>query len=226
MGFFYLILLSVYSGYRKLLLFKTPGNSFLIDMRINKVNNKQKLLSIGIDLLSKKGYNATGVQELVSAAGIPKGSFYNYFESKEDFAVKVLEKYAKEEIIFTEEIMYEKSLTPLQRVEKLLDERIRRIVESNYSRFCLITSLGDEMSHVSSLIAKSIIGAVGKLNIPIINCLTEAQHMGEIKLNLDVKQLGEFIENSWRGTLVIVKASKSSEQLVKYRNFIINNLLN
>lgn len=194
-------------------------------MRINKANNKQNLLSIGIDMLSKKGYNATGVQELVNAAGIPKGSFYNYFESKEDFAVKVLEKYTKEEILFTEAIIHDKSRTPLQRIEKLIDERIQRVIDSNFSKFCLVTSLGDEMSHVSSLIARSISNSISKLNSPVINCLTEAQHMGEIKLNLDVKQLGEFIENSWRGTIVSVKANKSPELLSSYKKFIMNNLL-
>ena len=51
------------------------------------------LLERGIELLWSKGYNATSVNDIVKAANIPKGSFYFYFDSKEDFTVKAIEKY-------------------------------------------------------------------------------------------------------------------------------------
>jgi TetR/AcrR family transcriptional repressor of nem operon len=38
------------------------------------------------------GFNGCGVQDITAAAEIPKGSFYNYFASKEDFA-QILEEY-------------------------------------------------------------------------------------------------------------------------------------
>ena len=51
------------------------------------------LLDKGMGLLWSKGYNATSVNDIVKEAGIPKGSFYFYFESKEDFAVKAIDRY-------------------------------------------------------------------------------------------------------------------------------------
>ncbi len=192
----------------------------------NSVNNTLSLIEIGIDLLGKQGYNGTGVKELVDKAGVPKGSFYNYFNSKEDFAVKALERYAKHELIFIGGIMSDKSLTPLHRIEKLFIERINKIENSNYTKFCLITSLADEMSVMSPSIARSVNIISEKINTLLTDCLTEAQQLGEIKLNLNVKQLAEFIENSWRGTLILVKAEKSLNRLHDFLNFLLNNLLN
>lgn len=191
----------------------------------NAAHNKEQLLKIGEDLLGRQGYNGTGVKELVEKAGIPKGSFYNYFNSKEDFAVKVLENYAKKDIVVFREIIANKSLTPLQRIEMLYQERINSITESNFTRFCLITSLSDEMASVSPLIAKSITSITKEIDKLIADCLTEAQEMGEIKLNLDVKSLALFIENSWRGTVILTKANKSIETLNRFRSFVINTLL-
>ena len=54
---------------------------------------RSRLLQKGGDLVSTRGFNATGVQEITAAAGVPKGSFYNYFDSKEAFAVAGLTEY-------------------------------------------------------------------------------------------------------------------------------------
>ena len=54
---------------------------------------KEKLLDRGVALLMEQGYHGTGLQELVQSVGVPKGSFYNYFESKEAFSAEVVAHY-------------------------------------------------------------------------------------------------------------------------------------
>ena len=61
--------------------------------------NKQHIIRKGLKALYLKGYNATGVQEIANAAGIPKGSFYNYFSSKEDFGVAVINFYTEKHLL-------------------------------------------------------------------------------------------------------------------------------
>jgi TetR/AcrR family transcriptional repressor of nem operon len=50
-----------------------------------KEDTKQRLLMTGAEIMHLKGFNHTGIQEILDKAGVPKGSFYNYFKSKEDF---------------------------------------------------------------------------------------------------------------------------------------------
>ena len=54
---------------------------------------KQRLLEAGLRLLLERGYHAIGVQEILTETGIPKGSFYHHFESKEDFALQAVDVY-------------------------------------------------------------------------------------------------------------------------------------
>jgi AcrR family transcriptional regulator len=43
--------------------------------------------------MRRHGYGATGLQEILHAAGVPKGSFYHHFHSKEEFTVALIERY-------------------------------------------------------------------------------------------------------------------------------------
>jgi TetR/AcrR family transcriptional repressor of nem operon len=54
---------------------------------------REKLLDQGVALLMEQGYHGTGLQELVRNVGVPKGSFYNYFPSKEAFSAEVVKHY-------------------------------------------------------------------------------------------------------------------------------------
>ena len=60
--------------------------------------NKEQILEAGMSLMYSHGYNAAGIQDIANAAGVPKGSFYNYFKSKEDFVSEVLTMYTDETI--------------------------------------------------------------------------------------------------------------------------------
>ena len=53
-----------------------------------RADKHEQILEAGLEVMFLNGYNGTGVKDIVEAAGIPKGSFYNYFESKEDFALQ------------------------------------------------------------------------------------------------------------------------------------------
>ena len=55
--------------------------------------NRENLLNQGVALLMQQGYHGTGLQEILDAVQIPKGSFYNYFGSKENFGAVVIEHY-------------------------------------------------------------------------------------------------------------------------------------
>ena len=61
----------------------------------DKTDIPLRLTQAGRDLFSRQGYNATGIQQITDHAGVPKGSFYNHFESKEVFAVAIIEQYAE-----------------------------------------------------------------------------------------------------------------------------------
>jgi AcrR family transcriptional regulator len=58
-------------------------------------NTRDKLIGVSVELIMLKGFNNTGIAEILSKAGVPKGSFYYYFKSKEDLGLAVIDHYGK-----------------------------------------------------------------------------------------------------------------------------------
>jgi len=52
-------------------------------------NTRKRIIETGAAIIHRKGFNHTGIQEILNAAKVPKGSFYNYFKSKEDFGLQI-----------------------------------------------------------------------------------------------------------------------------------------
>ena len=82
---------------------------------------RERLLSKGGRVIHELGFNASGVQDIVAAAAVPKGSFYSYFDSKEAFAAEVLCAYWASIERRHGVVMYDARIKPLERIEKLFE---------------------------------------------------------------------------------------------------------
>lgn len=116
------------------------------------------LLDKGMNLLWSKGYNATSVNDIVKAAEIPKGSFYFYFESKEDFVVKAIERYFAMMFTPAKEVLQNQSVSPKQRLLNFHEYRIGFLKnEMNCQMGCMACNLGSEMAEHSEKIRTAIL---------------------------------------------------------------------
>ena len=86
-----------------------------------QTSTREKIIRKGAELIHAQGFNATGLQQILQAAGIPKGSFYFYFKSKEDFGLEIINYFNS--IISTTFTRYltDKKIPPLKRLEKLFE---------------------------------------------------------------------------------------------------------
>ena len=57
---------------------------------MKRTHKRDDLIRVGRDLIVRQGFNATGLSDILTTAGVPKGSFYYYFESKEDFGLAII----------------------------------------------------------------------------------------------------------------------------------------
>src|SRR5262245_41369913 len=79
---------------------------------------RTRLLETGRAVVHKQGFNGCGVQDITEAARVPKGSFYNYFESKESMAAEILEEYWESIGERYGPLLREGRVAPLARVRK------------------------------------------------------------------------------------------------------------
>jgi TetR/AcrR family transcriptional repressor of nem operon len=191
-----------------------------------KTDKRAHLLDAGAEVMLAKGYNGTGIQEIVDRAGVPKGSFYNYFKSKEAFALAALEHLSDASRAGYEAILQDPGLSPRQRLIALFDRFIEgHIARHDYTKGCLVGKLCQEMAAVNPTIGDKVEFLFRHYTSAIARCLRDAQAVGEVASDRDADQLAEFIFNGWEGALMRMKASRSPQPLNAFREILASTLL-
>ena len=187
--------------------------------------NKEQILEAGMGLIYARGYNATGIKDIANAAEVPKGSFYNYFKSKEDFAAEVIDHYTHKTILFLEERLQTGDRNHLTRMRHVLDDWAENMFFDYQGAGCLIGNITQEMGNHSDKIQQAAKADFARLESCFIACLQAAQDNGEISDDKDVKQLGSFIYNGWQGALVRSKSEGNGNQLKAYVTYVFETIL-
>ena len=107
---------------------------------------KERLLDAGVDMMWDRGFNDTGIQELANRAGVPKGSFYNYFSSKEIFAIAAVDAYSEKVIECLQSSLLSEEKTPLTRIFSLYQGWAEDF-DANGRRGCLVGNLTPEVAN-------------------------------------------------------------------------------
>lgn len=193
----------------------------------NMEDKRTKIIEKGLSLMHLKGYNGTGLREIVEAAGIPKGSFYYYFENKEHFAIAAMEFYYAKKYEEAKRILSDKKVSPFQRIQDLfsywIDEDFSRV---KFEKGCLLGNLAMEMGDVNREMGSIVDRDFRAFESLLIKCLIEAKEAKELNLSSDVENLAEFIWNSWEGAILRMKASKSSRPLKIFQDILHKIILN
>jgi len=106
-------------------------------------NVQEKILEAAMDLFHEGGFNATGVQDIVNAAGVPKGSFYNHFESKDALALAVVDRYLAATDTAS---LGDRTLAPFERIRRHFEELAKAADAHHFTRGCLVGNFANELS--------------------------------------------------------------------------------
>jgi TetR/AcrR family transcriptional repressor of nem operon len=172
-----------------------------------------------------EGYTASGIQSIVEAADIPKGSFYNHFASKEAFAAEVADAYFDRGLVKLREILCDPGVAPLKRLAAYFDDRIEAFRAAKYTRGCLLGNLSAEIADQSTLIRGRLVEHLGGWSKFFEDCIAEAQKHGAIRNRLPAALLGRFVLNSWEGALLRMRAEKSDAALLEFKKVIFGTVL-
>ncbi|MEM9025231.1 MAG: TetR/AcrR family transcriptional regulator, partial [Bacteroidota bacterium] len=179
------------------------------------------LLDRGTKLLWSKGYNGTSVNDIVKEAGIPKGSFYFYFNSKEDFAIKALKRYFGQLFQPALEILQDSNEPAIKRLRKYYEFRVQVLKDKFDCKMgCMASNLGNEMSEHNENIRKTVLEIQSRVKEYIVEVAQEAQHDGDIDPSVNVPDMIAFIEDAGKGAMVSMKEMRSAYPVDNYLNMI------
>lgn len=188
-------------------------------------NTRDNLLRAGVKMLHKTGYAATGIQDIVSAAGVPKGSFYNHFVSKEAFGREVVEFFFSSHIPELKAVLTDPKVLPLQRLRNFFEQQIRSFNEIGFVRGCLMGNLSLEVADHSKIIRDNIAANFTKWSKFFENCIVEAQESAAMRSRIPAPTLAQFILNSWEGALLRMRVEKDDRPLRNFCDVVFGSLL-
>ena len=189
-----------------------------------KRDTKQHLLEKGLEIFSKKGFNYTGIQEILETANVPKGSFYHYFKSKEDFGLQVIEYYMDGALTHMRAYLRDMEGSPLTRIRRFFEDGCS-LAEPEHARGCLVGNMSQEMGGVNAAFEKKLDEKWRIMTREIAACIQAAHDSDEIHLEQDAEETAEFLLSSWQGALMRMKVARSDKPLRIFMDVAFDRLL-
>jgi TetR/AcrR family transcriptional repressor of nem operon len=179
---------------------------------------KQRLLELGLELLLKHGYADLGVATLLERAGVPKGSFYHHFASKEDFGLQAIDFYMQGVHGALDAAFADAEGEPLEQIRRFF-----QIVADGYEGEgylgCLLGGLGQELSGVSPAFRKKVEACFGVIAGAFESALQRAAARDEIREGVDPRELADLLVNCWEGAALRSRLRRSPDPLGQMLDF-------
>ncbi|NET49208.1 MAG: TetR family transcriptional regulator [Merismopedia sp. SIO2A8] len=184
-----------------------------------------RLLETGERIFLEKGYNHTGIQAVLKDAGVPKGSFYHYFKSKEDFGLQVVEASNAAYLDKLEQFFNDETRSPLARLQNYFESGIQAFAANDFRCGCLVGNLSQEMASQNDTFRQRLDEILLGWRERFAQCLAEAQEAGELCSSWDVKVLANFCIDSWEGAILRGKVTQSTEPLETFVAVLFKTVL-
>ncbi|MFT3719191.1 TetR family transcriptional regulator C-terminal domain-containing protein [Pseudorhodoferax sp.] len=186
---------------------------------------RENLLRLGVKMLHEGGYTATGIKDIVDAAQVPKGSFYNYFENKEAFGKEAIDLYFESGLSKLRELLCDEKTAPLERLRNYFELRVRGFRSAGYVRGCLLGNFSLEVADHSPLIRDRLAVHFRTWSSLFESCIEQAQQTGAIRNRMPAALLAQFLLNSWEGALLRMRAEKSDVSLNQFIEVVFGSIL-
>jgi len=192
---------------------------------IQKQINRDNLLSQGVLLLMEQGYHGTGLKEILDAVKVPKGSFYNYFGSKENFGAEVIQHYIEPFIQQLSAYLHEYEHDALRGLQIYFNALIAELEKADFKGGCLLGNLMGEIGDTSDVCQQSLQIAVNRYRNLVQQAIEKAQEQGTVRQDKSAREIADLLVNSWQGVLLRMKIEKSATPLRQFCDTLLGDFI-
>ena len=186
---------------------------------------KQRLINAGLAMLLEHGYNGLGIQAVLTATEVPKGSFYHHFKDKEDFALQVIDQYMQAVHAGLDACLSDEGRAPLDRVRHFFEMTQQHYRKDGYMG-CLLGGLGQELSGVSDVFRRKIEECFSQIAGRMAVCLEEARQRGDIPTDANAGHLAGLLVNCWEGAALRSRLQRNVAPLNAMLDFYFRSAVN
>lgn len=175
-------------------------------------HTRQQLLDEGVAAFLAGGYHGTGLKEVLDRVNVPKGSFYNYFESKEAFGAAAIAHYAECLGNKLTEALAKAPDDPLAGLRLFFAQLTAEFQAANYIGGCLVANLGGELEG-SDVCRGALVSAMRGWRNGLRKALGAAQQRGQLRADMDAGEMADLLVETWEGAVIRMKIERSTAPL-------------
>ncbi|WP_312414155.1 TetR/AcrR family transcriptional regulator [Pseudescherichia sp.] len=166
---------------------------------------REHILATGQRIMAGKGFSAVGLKEILDESDVPKGSFYYYFSSKEDFGVAMLEHYFDDYLADLDETLAEPGISYAQRLMNYWQKWRDTQSFSDCQGKCLAVKLGAEVADLSDKMRLALMHGTAGIISRLADALEAGVAEGSLTLEDEPEKVAESLYQLWVGASVMVK---------------------
>lgn len=186
---------------------------------------RERLLEVGAQAIADLSFNRCGLAEILRRAGVPKGSFYHYFASKEEFGVAVIEREATEYRECMRPLLEDHVRSPLARLRSVFESGRDECIRNGPARRCLIPKLALETAQLSEPVHQAVKRAYDQWCAQLALLIREGQERGEIHAAHDAERLAGVLVMLWEGATIRMQIDRSLQPVDDFLTFVFDSLL-
>ena len=179
-------------------------------------DTKQQLIRKGTKLFMHHSFQGTGINDVLKEAGVPKGSFYHFFPSKEDFALEVISSWVQRSAQVAEAAFRNSDLNYLERTISFFQNLLGAIKQGEFRYGCLLGTIGQEMAANSEQLRQAVESGFADTWTALAECIAQGQKTGDINQALDPQTTARFIFSAMQGSIILAKVEKSEQALTGF----------
>jgi len=184
-------------------------------------DTREILLRAGMLVLTETGFTRSGIDTILKSVGVPKGSFYHYFVSKDAFGLAVLGRYRRYFEAKLDSFLLDDAFPPLERLQRFAKDAQEGIVRPNFKRGCLVGNLEQESTLLSESFHEPLQNTYKSWQKRIASCLLEGQKQGNIVLQGSLEDTSQAFWIGWEGAVQRTRLLKSTRPLDTFLTFFI-----
>ncbi|MCZ7449290.1 TetR/AcrR family transcriptional regulator [Agrobacterium rhizogenes] len=189
------------------------------------LTTRTRLISEGLRQLLAHGYDGVGIGPILKAVDVPKGSFYYFFQSKDDFVVAIIEAYEAKYSVIRKTLFSDLSRRPLARLDAYFEMLERELIEEAPYAGCLYGVVAQTAAARSAFVLDALATSFDRWERSIVELLTVAQREGDLAKGEDIADLAAVIVEAYEGALIRVKVKGDVSAFTRFRSKGLRRLL-
>jgi TetR/AcrR family transcriptional repressor of nem operon len=166
---------------------------------------RDNILAVGQRIMSGKGFSAVGLNEILTEAKVPKGSFYHYFDSKDAFGEALLSSYFEDYLADLDSVMAQPGLTMAQRLLNYFDMWRANQSFLDCQGKCLAVKLAAEVADLSEAMRAVLNQGTSGIIARMADAIERGVAEGSLAIDDSPQQIAESLYQLWLGASVMVK---------------------